>query len=97
MVIIFPPFHFPLLPSSPPPLHLLLQAINLSYKCHSVHVCVVRVHTPSCICAYAGMYVMCVSSLYSRGEQVDMFDVFPVPFFFGTLSFWHVHLNHSLT
>lgn len=72
MVIIFPPFHFPLLPSSPPPLHLLLQAINLSYMCHPVHVCVVRVHTRR---AYAGMYIMCGSWLCSRGEHADMFDV----------------------
>lgn len=60
MVIIFPPFHFPLLSSTPFLLHcnLLLQAIGLSYKCHSVHVCVVRVHPSSCIRGY-GMFAMC--------------------------------------
>ena len=40
------PFH-PSPPSRPPPLHLLLQAIGWSYKCHSVHGRVAQAHLRS--------------------------------------------------
>lgn len=96
MGIIFPPFHFPLLSSTPFLLrrNLLLQAIGLNYKCHSVHVCVVRVHPSSCIWGY-GMFAMCQFADTEKEITLRCLMVFLV--LFWTLSIWHVLLNHSLT
>ena len=97
MVIIFPPFHFPLLPSSPSPLHLLLQAINLSYKCHSVHVCCMSAHSSMCTFVHMQACMSCVLVGCTQEESVLTCLKFSLSHLFWTLSIWHVLLNQTLT